>query len=99
MFGNLASTSGSYCAFWHVTVCAWLTAIAPIVHSTLIAAARKNLFMVVLLCGVPELELLPCNRVFTYPRRQSGLYLNFCPAMEASYIKPPFATVNTAMPL
>ena len=29
----------------------------------------------------------------------SGLYLNFCPAMEASYIKPPFATVNTAMPL
>jgi hypothetical protein len=49
MFGNLASTSGLYCAFWHVTVCAWLTAIAPIVQITLIADARRNLFMVVLL--------------------------------------------------
>jgi hypothetical protein len=30
---------------------------------------------------------------------QSGLYLNFCPPIEAAYIKPPFATVNTAIPL
>jgi len=28
-----------------------------------------------------------------------GLYLYFCPLREASYINPPFATVNTAIPL
>jgi hypothetical protein len=28
-----------------------------------------------------------------------GLYLYFCPPKEASYINPPFATVNTAIPL
>ena len=28
-----------------------------------------------------------------------GLYLNFCPPTAAWYIKPPLATVNTAMPL
>jgi hypothetical protein len=49
MFGNLASTSASYCAFWHVAACAWLTTIALIAQITLIADARRNLFMVVLL--------------------------------------------------
>ena len=29
----------------------------------------------------------------------SGLYLYFWPATDASYINPPFATVNTAIPL
>jgi len=29
----------------------------------------------------------------------SALYENFWPATEASYIRPPFATVNTAIPL
>src|SRR5215831_1540968 len=28
-----------------------------------------------------------------------GSYLNFCPPMLASYIRPPFATVKVAMPL
>src|SRR5512134_859939 len=56
MFGNLTSKSGSYCAFWHVTDCAWLTAIAPIVHSTLIADARRNLFMVLLLLMGPAVR-------------------------------------------
>jgi hypothetical protein len=28
-----------------------------------------------------------------------GSYENFCPPKEASYIKPPFAWLNTAMPL
>src|SRR4029078_2277527 len=29
----------------------------------------------------------------------SGLYENFCPATDASYMAPPFMIVNTAMPL